>query len=220
MNDPGQNRGAPERNSSQRRRLPGRPPAEAEPRRQRIVSTAIDLFIASGFAGTTIDEIARQSGLNKRTIYTLVGDKEQLFREVCRHVALNGGLDLSDAIDEGSLRNSLINLGQRLMENSLSPQTIALEKTAIAAAPLFPDFIDELVSSNYREANTKVASFLAQIKSLGLAPVADEYAASELFFDLVVGQMAHRMLLGQKCHAPDQHHLEQRVDLFVSYLLN
>jgi TetR/AcrR family transcriptional repressor of mexJK operon len=196
-------------------RTRGRPPADPGPRRSRIVAAATDLFIANGFAGTTLDLVARQSGLNKRTIYGLFGDKERLFREVCRHVGTNGELDLGDAIDPKSLRNSLLGLGRSLLDNSLSERTIALEKTAIAASRKFPDLLDEIVAATYHEANTKVSDFFLELQQYGLVVIHDHAGLGDMFFDIVVGQLAHRMVLGQKHFAPAPGYLEHRVDFFI-----
>lgn len=51
-----------------------------EARRQAILEAAIDLFLAQGFAATTLDAIAAQAGVAKGTIYLYFADKEALFR--------------------------------------------------------------------------------------------------------------------------------------------
>src|SRR5678815_821106 len=54
--------------------------------RAAVVDAARTLFLRKGYAGTTMEEIAAQAGLTKRTVYNNYGDKEALFREVVADV--------------------------------------------------------------------------------------------------------------------------------------
>ena len=49
-------------------------------RRARILAAARALFLAHGYAATTMSAIARESDVNIDTVYTLVGRKPALFR--------------------------------------------------------------------------------------------------------------------------------------------
>lgn len=60
------------------RRLP-------EERPGQILEAALAVFAERGLAAARIDDIARQAGLSKGTIYLYFPNKEELFREVVRH---------------------------------------------------------------------------------------------------------------------------------------
>ena len=53
-------------------------------RQKEILAAAFEVFAANGFEATRIDEVARQAGIAKGTIYLYFRDKEQLFRAVVR----------------------------------------------------------------------------------------------------------------------------------------
>ncbi len=53
-------------------------------RQEEILAAAFDVFAAHGYEATRIDEVARQAGIAKGTIYLYFRDKEQLFRAVVR----------------------------------------------------------------------------------------------------------------------------------------
>jgi len=55
---------------------------QAEATRDLIVSVARELFTAKGYAGTSIDEIARQAGVAKGALYHHFSGKDALFRAV------------------------------------------------------------------------------------------------------------------------------------------
>ena len=49
-------------------------------RERQVLGLAQQLFAESGFAGASMDELARRAGVSKPVIYDLVGSKEQLYR--------------------------------------------------------------------------------------------------------------------------------------------
>jgi AcrR family transcriptional regulator len=52
--------------------------------RRRIVAAARDLFIASGFSTATMDDIAHELGMSKKTLYEHFPGKSELLREAAR----------------------------------------------------------------------------------------------------------------------------------------
>ena len=50
--------------------------------RGRILSAAAELFAEHGFAGASVDEIARRARVNKAMLYYYIGDKAELFATV------------------------------------------------------------------------------------------------------------------------------------------
>ena len=60
-----------------------RSPIRAESRRRtvrRCVEAAADLFLAQGYAATTIDAVADRAGVARRTVFTAVGGKVELLK--------------------------------------------------------------------------------------------------------------------------------------------
>lgn len=53
-------------------------------RQEEILAAAFEVFAAHGYEGARVDEVARQAGIAKGTIYLYFRDKEQLFRAVVR----------------------------------------------------------------------------------------------------------------------------------------
>ena len=51
-----------------------------------IIEAALDLFVTSGFNGTRLEDVARQAGISKGTLYLYFSSKEDLFRAVVQEV--------------------------------------------------------------------------------------------------------------------------------------
>jgi AcrR family transcriptional regulator len=55
--------------------------------KQRILTTAADLFFRQGFQKTSLDEVAFQAGVTRVTVYRHFGDKRGLVGAVCESMA-------------------------------------------------------------------------------------------------------------------------------------
>lgn len=66
--------------SRPRKRGPGRPrKLPVEEQRALVLSAARQVFAAHGVHGATIEQIAREAGLNRQAVYELFGDKGAVF---------------------------------------------------------------------------------------------------------------------------------------------
>ena len=51
----------------------------------QVLAGAREVFMADGFEGASVDDIARAAGVSKATLYSYFPDKKLLFMEVARH---------------------------------------------------------------------------------------------------------------------------------------
>ena len=72
--------------SGQRKKtiIPRNTRAHKAQRRDQILEAAFQVFAVKGYAEARLDDVARQAGIAKGTIYLYFKDKEQLFRAVAR----------------------------------------------------------------------------------------------------------------------------------------
>ena len=49
-----------------------------------LLAAALDLFVEKGFAGTRVEEVAKQAGVSKGTLFLYFASKEELFKAVVR----------------------------------------------------------------------------------------------------------------------------------------
>ncbi|NNN06238.1 MAG: TetR/AcrR family transcriptional regulator [Elusimicrobia bacterium] len=78
---------------------PASPAASADNRR-RVVSVALDRFLASGFSAVTMDELARELGMSKKTLYELFPGKTELLREASRLKCENWQVEMQSIAQE------------------------------------------------------------------------------------------------------------------------
>jgi AcrR family transcriptional regulator len=65
---------------------------QAQATRRAVLQAARELFIAQGYGATTVEQVAQRAGVSKPTVFTAVGNKQQLLRTV-RDVAIAGDDD-------------------------------------------------------------------------------------------------------------------------------
>ena len=125
----------------QRRRQPAK--------RQAIIDAAQRVFLAQGFASSSVDAIAAAAGVSKQTIYNHFGDKEALFRAVVRAVQSDFAGDFHEAgLEErlaasDDLRHDLRELGRRWVAVVLQEDVAALRRLVIAEQDRHPWLFDE-----------------------------------------------------------------------------
>src|SRR6516164_8973933 len=126
---------------AQRRKQPAK--------RRAIIGAAQRVFLAQGFAGSSVDAIAAAAGVSKQTIYNHFGDKEALFRAVVRAVQSDFAGDFHEAGLEERLATSddlgrdLRELGRRWVAVVLQEDVAALRRLVIAEQDRHPWLFDE-----------------------------------------------------------------------------
>src|SRR5437899_3060065 len=95
--------------------------------------------MAQGYGATSMDAIARKSGVSKATLYARFRDKQELFAAIIsaacrRHAESLSGPEAASADMRGSLRR----MGLDFLTLLLSPQAGAIYRIVIAEGSRFP----------------------------------------------------------------------------------
>tara|TARA_B100001989_G_scaffold198543_1_gene147137 strand:- start:127 stop:726 length:600 start_codon:yes stop_codon:yes gene_type:complete len=113
---------------------------EREARKQRILKGALEVFKSNGLDGSTMDQIAQQSGFGKATLYYYFKSKEDVFSAILEDGWENIWESLEPIVaDDDGPRNSFIKLLIKIAEIAQerpglfeflfnAPKTIKLEK--------------------------------------------------------------------------------------------
>ena len=116
----------------------------SERKRQAIASAALALFARDGYERTSVDAIAAEAGVSKRTVYSHYGDKEQLFMLVVRDTyelmrerfAEAAEVTLRDVDD---VEKSLVScLREAVRAVTQTPERARLVRLITAELPRFP----------------------------------------------------------------------------------
>src|ERR1700677_3548464 len=81
------------------------------------LTRAMDLFWASGYAATSLDDLSGAMGMNRPSIYAAFGDKEALYRQALDHYQTGVRAAIKEALaEERPLRQALGDFYERAIE--------------------------------------------------------------------------------------------------------
>lgn len=106
----------------------------------RILAAAKTLFLRNGFGKVSMDAIASELGMSKRTLYARFPTKSDLFAAVAVHV-LERPLAAMEAFDlpGRSPREQILEAARRFVAMALEPDLVALDRVATAEVRQAPD---------------------------------------------------------------------------------
>lgn len=177
------------------------------------LAAARRLFLQSGYAGVSMDQVADSAGVAKQTVYRHFATKDALFAAVVAEMRDRFDAALEAAPDtEASPRRALAARYARLM---LDPEVVALLRVVAAEAERFPELGRALWDAGPARAQRQVAAYLAGLAAEGGWAVGDEDAAAGQLLALAVPPCHLAMLLGQAPPLADAD-LERWVDAAVA----
>jgi TetR/AcrR family transcriptional regulator, mexJK operon transcriptional repressor len=119
------------------RQGPGRPTLTNE----ELLDKALDLFLENGFERTTIDAITASAGMAKRTVYLRYSDKTALFKAALQRAIEDWIVPVERlrAAESDDVEETLLRVGQILMENLMSPGGLRLLRITNAESARMPE---------------------------------------------------------------------------------
>jgi TetR/AcrR family transcriptional repressor of mexJK operon len=190
-------------------------------KRAAIARAALDLFVRDGYERTSVDAIAAEAGVSKRTVYSHYGDKERLFLAVVEDTydGLMGQVrDIADReLDRpGDARQKLtafITAVARAISGS--QQRSALIRLIISEAPRFPALVHRW--QDRRSVSSLLARALASLPPGSGLAIDDPARAADYLSALTFGQINSRSLFGlaQLSDADTEALIQGGIDVFL-----
>ncbi|MBF0326124.1 MAG: TetR/AcrR family transcriptional regulator [Alphaproteobacteria bacterium] len=167
-------------------------------KRAAILDAAQVCFCEQGYAATSMDMVAASAGVSKATIYAHFANKDDLFGAIiCRRCDDQaeglGGLVLAA---KGDGRTALAAIARALMDLFLAPEVMALYRVVVAESPRHPDLARIYYEQGPWRGKQRVAEVLAALDRQGQLVVPDPWQATDLFVNMLRGEVFHRALLG------------------------
>lgn len=179
----------------------------AERKRRDILAAAREVFLADGYAGASITEVAARADASKVTVYRHFGDKERLFVAVVRSAideAEDRSRDLVDALAVTTdLAADLRAFARQHVEVVTQPSLVRMRRMILAEAERFPALARAWYSHAPRQAQQTLGAVLRRLADRGLLVVEDaEMAAAQLNHLILVGPLDEAMFLARTTPLP------------------
>jgi AcrR family transcriptional regulator len=168
-----------------------------EARDARLRRRAADLFLERGYDGVSIDELIRDVGGSKASVYHFYRDKKGLFTAVTDELAHDLALPLGQLDLEGvSLAEGLKSFATTLLSVLLQPRHLAFQRLVIAEAQRHPAIGLGWYHNGPAASCEKLRRFLAAQQALGhVRPGIEPGPAARLFHDMIVSTLLHQALM-------------------------
>jgi len=189
-------------------------------KRQAIVQAAIQAFRDQGFDATSMDRIAADAGVSKRTVYNHFPSKDALFAEILvqlwdKAAALNEQVYLADQ----PLRRQLLALMQQKLRMLEDEHFVGLARVAIAEAIHAPERARDMVARLGDKEEGLTRWIVAAMADRRLKQADPAFASYQLQSLMKGFAFWPQLTMGQPAlsHAQQKQVAESAVDMFLAY---
>ncbi|MDK1471979.1 TetR/AcrR family transcriptional regulator [Streptomyces sp. 549] len=159
-------------------------------KRRAITEAATQVFLSKGYAGTSMDDVARLAAVSKQTVYKHFTDKDGLFTEVVLATTsrVDAMIDLvADVpLDAAALEANLVRLAREFLTALTQPQVLRLRRLVIASADTFPELGTAWYEQGFERVLATLAATFARLTEHGLLQVREPLLAAQHFAGLLL----------------------------------
>ncbi|MGO4388496.1 TetR/AcrR family transcriptional regulator [Microvirga sp. 2YAF29] len=181
-------------------------------KRRQILEGARQVFLARGFDGASMGEIAKVAGVSKGTLYVYFDSKESLFEALTTEEkrGLAEVLFKLDA-DDPDVRNVLSKLGQTYIGHFSKPEHISSIRMVIGVAEKFPRLGQAFYEAGPCQGTARLAAYLDRQNEAGRLTITDTNVAAQHFLDLCQSGILRRLLFSVG-ELPTEDEIERNVE--------
>lgn len=160
-------------------------------KRRAIVDAATALFLAHGYAGTSMDQVAARAAVSKQTVYKNFTDKDRLFADVVLGTTRTAAA-FADGIgpvllEADDVEQALGELARSYLRTVMQPRVLQLRRLLISEAGRFPDLARAYYEQGPERVLAALATAFGQLTDRGGLAVDDPELAADHFAWLVLG---------------------------------
>lgn len=172
--------------------------SRSEKKLKQILDGARAVFREQGFAGASVDDIAKSAGISKATMYRYFPDKASIYEAVmkgdCKLQA-----ELAETCIEGlPIREKLLKHAVHHIHMFLSPFIRDIYRAAVAESARMPEIGQQFFSSGPEKRKAMLSPILAEASRKGDLAVEDADFAAFQFFALCAAEIQMKALFGVK----------------------
>ncbi len=151
----------------------------------QVLRGAREVFMADGFEGASVDDIARAAGVSKATLYSYFPDKRLLFTEVAQTECRLMAQRIISMIDETKPAREVLTIAAtQLTSFLLSEFAQQVFRICVAERDRFPELGKAFYEAGPQNGQRQMAAYLEKAVAKGELVVEDVHMAAEQFAEL------------------------------------
>lgn len=163
----------------------------------QVIDGAREIFLRDGFEGASVDEIAREAGVSKATLYSYFPDKRLLFIEVA---SAQCGRQADEAVLSIDMsrppREVLSQAGRKFLSFLYSEMGQRIFKICLSESERFPDLGRQFYQSGPMIMHRVMADYLSAARDRNELQVDDIDLAADQFAELCKADLWPKLLFG------------------------
>lgn len=164
---------------------------------EQVLEGALEVFLAEGFEGAGVDEIARRAGVSKATLYSYFPDKRLLFQEVATRECCRLADDAMDMIEsQMSAPEVLLMAAQRMVEFFNSDIAISIFRVCVGESERFPDLARQFYRNGPMLGRERLMDFLNKANAKGDLSIENTELAADQFAELCKARLFTDRIFG------------------------
>ena len=184
----------------------------------QVLEGARTVFMRDGFEGASVDDIVREAGVSKATLYSYFPDKRLLFLEVAK-IECQSQSETAIAKVEGSgdIREAMKVAAGQMARFFLSDVGLQVHRIVVGEAQRFPEIGREFYESGPARVRQTLIKFLQKGVDQGKLKIDNVELAASQFPELCKAGLHLEMLLGLREAPTDaeiDHVIDGAVDVF------
>ena len=163
----------------------------------QVLEGAREVFMADGFEGASVDDIARQANVSKATLYSYFPDKRLLFMEVANQECARQSQAAVDNIDMSAApRLVLSQAGRHFLRFLTSKFGQQVFRICVAESDRFPEIGRAFYRSGPERMRAEMAEYFSGSIARGELKIDDLALAADQFGELCKADLWPRLMFG------------------------
>lgn len=204
----------PETECGRTRLAAGQDPAK----RSQILEGAQSVFLRMGFDAASMNDITREAGVSKGTIYVYFNSKEDLFVALCEHYRQTLFSSFIGQLEKGfSNRQELIDFGVALTTLITSSIAIRAQRIVVGVSERKPELAARFYERGPKRSHAIMARSLQAMIDAGVLEQHDVTRTAYQLSDLFFAGLYRPRLFGALAEAPSEQAIRDNVESAVDF---
>lgn len=164
----------------------------------QVLEGARTVFLRAGFEGASVDDIAREAGVSKATLYSYFPDKRLLFVEVAKTECKRQADEVVTIIESASMpvADVLRFAAERFIEYMSSDFGLQTYRLCVAESDRFPQLGHAFYHSGPELVRNRLVDYLRKAVARGELAIEDFDLAADQFAELCKVDIHTRLVFG------------------------
>ncbi|PZQ98072.1 MAG: TetR/AcrR family transcriptional regulator [Cereibacter sphaeroides] len=164
---------------------------------EQVLDGAWNVFRRDGFEGASVDDIAREAGVSKATLYSYFSDKRLLFLECARGECCRQANEAAELItSKATPEMVLTTAATRMVEFFLSDFGMRVFRICVAESDRFPELGREFYEHGPALARKRLVEYFYDAEARGELQIEDKELAADQFAELCKADLFPRLVFG------------------------